>query len=299
MEAKRTESVTNSKNKQVDPNIGSMNGNHSKENNPEKELDSLLIQIGSGQDPLVKFIWKWRSQLISLVLVLTLGFLYYQYSEEAYVNSTKESSRMLEEAKQAIVEYDSILKEQNDLRAKVSINSKDNDASATKIQPPVQSEDQKKLAELETKANDQLNLINSKLNILSDVKGVYSVLGKIYQLQMLNKQSKFQEALELIKSEPFTSTNNYKEQQIFIDLAKLSLANTLLDQDSYKEKGQEILVSLAEKGEVSARVSSAMTLARIAIDADSKQKAKTLIDNIIKDFPAQAESFEELLASLQ
>ncbi|NLF25502.1 MAG: hypothetical protein GX589_07580 [Deltaproteobacteria bacterium] len=241
-------------------------------------LQDPLIKRVINEDPLFRFLFKWRRPLVwALVLVACLAYIQFHLNQSRQENKNRGADLYAE------VRKEFLLLERLD---KELADKKD------------ESDQEKERLTQELKSvKDRLN---GKLDALQDQKEPYRKIGQAYraltavktgdpkQFESLMSQLDLDRELASVAS----------EEALYVELPALLLARALLDHEEGVEMGKRTLRTLSQKAKY-VRVSAALTLSTIAQSEGERAEALALLQQIQKDLPEQGSLIEHQLIEME
>lgn len=228
-------------------------------------------------DPMVRFVWRWRSQFFGIACVILLGVLYYTYSQEAFRSSMNEAARVFSEGRAELVRYNDLVKERE---------------QATKTDATTVN-----LEGLNSKIGESLKLASAKFDVLAQSPGIYETLGRVYKLVLDVKSGQLEKALNDVQRLDYQNNSLSEDQKFYYELAWLFVARSVLDSETLRQNGLGLLQQLTKTGQFAA-VPAAITLTNLAESDEERKTARETLDALLERQPAQGELIEQVLESL-
>ena len=274
------------------------------------------IQLAKEEDPLFIFFQKWWRHLLIAAAVIFA----YQYGsskfQQTYESSMKKSSELFsrvqnefEELKRLAGELEANKLELEELKAKsstetASAEDKSDEEEAAVNEEGSDNEEQiqnveVKLSEAQKNFNESRRKLGQYLNALDDAKEPYSELATLYRGLAVH----IYEDLDTMRAT--LSEFNWSEvteldssERLIAELAAVSLARAMLEEEATLNEGKQMLTKLARNGHY-VHVSSAVSLARVSKTPEDKQEASSVIESILERQPEQLDLLEPELERLK
>ena len=240
------------------------------------------------EDPLFRFLFKWRRPIIWLAAAAA-AVVYVQY----YLDQSRQESR-----RRGADLYADVRKEMKSLEA-----LQDEAADLARGGGKKEGEEKAKLdgkkAELAKSIEDSQARLSGKLSALGDQKPPYNALAKAYRALAAARAGEAGPVEQALKGFDLERSFELPGQEgLFVELPALLLARSLLDSEAGQKAGRETLRMLAEKGRF-ARVAAALTLAGVAESEQDRSQALALLQEVKKAMPEQGSLIEGEIERLQ
>ncbi len=236
----------------------------------EKDSKMLDEQVeglprGASEDPLVRFLIKWRQTLFTIAIVLLAGYYMWYRSERASTVALESAADTFAEARKELSAYDGQKAE--------SGKAGDDKGQGVALQ--------------------------EKLRELSSEKAPYDKIAGAYALLMDLEQGKLDSAEERARAAALKpqAMPEAKPARFFQELELLLSARALTDKPELREKGISALKHLAQNGTY-VSVSAALSLARTAQTAEEREDALTILQAIQDKNAVQAEVLQDEIKRL-
>lgn len=252
-------------------------------------IDDPNISAAIKEDPLFRFLWKWRSQIGLVIIIVGAGWYFKYRMESTHTASMKAAAGAYAVLREDIDSVASLQKELVDLRKKVKEAGEEaEEADTTKIK------------ELQGSLDTVERRYEGKLSALQDQKFPYNKIGSIYKTLDAAKAKNPNKLVSTIDSSSWRAINVGEEpaERFFSELEVLLAARALLDDSNAENKASDTLKDLATNGSF-VGASAALTLAQIADSAEEQGEVRKIIESLQAAQPEQGGLLEEALARLK
>lgn len=236
-------------------------------------------------DPLALFISKHWQQLIMALVVIGIGYYFYN----GYLTSQRENqmraAELYSKAQNSFEELERLRSEE------LKANPNNPETSEAKVDSNTADSD-KELAE-KSKQNqiaEARGRLTQQLAALGDTPAPYKQMGVLYSIRMAIAQNDLKSAESALATLPAWNTVDRTDSALrYIgEQAALLYAIGLIDDDSRIQEGRELLISLGKSG-VFVAPQAAITLARIATSKPEKSEALSLLESVSRSLPSQSD----------
>ena len=213
------------------------------------------------EDPLFKFLYKWRNVIMYMVVIGVCGTFIWDKIQTYQYEASQQSSDLFEQ-----------------FRGDFELAT----------QPDLSKE----------KSEEVLFRVNEKIKSLESEKSPYSVLAKSYAALLATRRGEAKEIDETVFNEkvddkPLTST------KLFDEMSALLLARSQMDDSSTREKGMKNLIELAKSKNIQyVNVVAGLTAARLAISDSEKNDAKEVLSLLINSHPEFSDEINAVLKKM-
>ena len=240
------------------------------------------------EDPMLRFLMKWRKPLIVLALVILAGWYLKSSANQAHEEAMASASDLFEQAQKDLEAW-------NAGRAKQAAAAKDKKEEV----PAEKKAEGADTAGGKAAGDETVARIEGKLQALREQGGPYAEIGQGYQVLMNVEEGKLDAAAQVLSQVKLDEIKRADGgDRFFTELTALVSARSLLDDPARKAEGLEKLRTLAEQG-VYVNTSAAMSVARLAQTPEEREQARKLLQGIKDKYPVQASVVDGELKKLQ
>ncbi|MDC0357529.1 hypothetical protein OAO01_01840 [Oligoflexia bacterium] len=265
-------------------------------------LDGSAIAQTAGEDPVFKFLEKyWRPLLVIVLAVLAVSYVK-QTFEDTYVTSMRRAADVYLNMQ---TEYTTFLAAQKEIKGVVQDQKlkqdKVREEGAAPDDPALDAEDAKpsKHEELLERKERSLTKLKEYFKALEVEREPYRSIAKIYDGLVASASGDFTRAkvqLETFKWREFSGSNS--TEGFFAELAAITLARVLLDDEKARAEGKALLTELAQQAQ-HVNVSASLTLARITESPEEQKQVIAILESLSKNNPEQSELLGEQIDKLR
>lgn len=258
---------------------------------PIDTVESNAMSLRQVEDPIVKFLEAhWQRALYALIAAGFLLYLYFGY-QRSQEESRRQAADLFNKVRASLTELETA-------DAKLAALNDEVAADKAAVDETKKKEREERKSAIENEIKSSREKLHQRLSALSDVKEPYRSLAKLYGGMASLSSGDVAAARNDLRAFNWQSiAATGAEDRLIAELAALTLARTLIEQEESRGEGEKLLGELANDGSY-VKVSAALALARIAGSPEKKSEAKAVLEKIRNQNPEYADLVREQIERL-